>query len=239
MKGMLLLLPGALTANSLLVIGSKTAFISVAAAYCILFFVALFALLVKKEKKYFLGLLSALLAACAVFAILMLCTRMSFLITIINSFSVTGDIAEMEGATAAIFSGRQFKLAEHWTAYKSGGALVWLFGMGRGSRNIILEMDVLEVLFYYGILGIFTMLWIYAAVGLQFILRVVRRLDIMGCALIIALAVSTGYLIMAGHILFSVTSGFYYIFTIVYSRVYLAEKVSELRLSLPGRKKTA
>jgi hypothetical protein len=237
-KLLLLLLPGALTANSLLVIGSKTAFISVVAAYGILFVMAFIALFIKKEKKYLQGFLLALLAASAVFAILLICTRMSFLLTIINSFSVTGDIADKEGATAAIFSGRQFKLAEHWAAYKGGGALVWLFGMGRGSRNIILEMDVLEVLFYYGILGVFTMLWSYAAVGLQFILRVVKRLDIMGCALIIALAVSTGYLIMAGHILFSVTSGFYYSFTIIYSRVYLAENASELplRLSLPGRK---
>jgi hypothetical protein len=162
---------------------------------------------------------------------------MSFLLTIINSFSVTGDIADKEGTTAAIFSGRQFKLAEHWTAYRGGGVLVWLFGMGRGSRNIILEMDVLEVLFYYGIVGVFTMLWIYAVVGFQFIVRVARRLDIMGCALIVALAVSTGYLIMAGHILFSVTSGFYYSFIIVYSRVYLADKASDLplRLTFPGR----
>ncbi len=67
-KMMLLLLPGALTANSLLVIGSKTAFISVVTAYGILFVMALFALLVKKEKKYLLGFLLALLAASAVFA---------------------------------------------------------------------------------------------------------------------------------------------------------------------------
>jgi hypothetical protein len=42
---------------------------------------------------------------------------------------------------------------------------------------------------------------------------------------------------MAGHILFSVTSGFYYSFTIIYSRVYLAENASELPLRLPSRQK--
>jgi hypothetical protein len=82
------------------------------------------------------------------------------------------------------------------------------------------------------------MLWLYAVVGFRFIAGVIGRLDIMGCALVLALALSTGYLIMAGHILFSVTSGFYYCFTIVYSRVYLADAASDvpLRLRLPGKK---
>jgi hypothetical protein len=41
---------------------------------------------------------------------------------------------------------------------------------------------------------------------------------------------------MAGHILFSVTSGFYYIFTIVYSRVYFADGPKDIPIRLFAKK---
>ena len=49
-------------------------------------------------------------------------------------------------------------------------------------------------------------------------------------ALLIGLGLAVGYLIIAGHVLFSVTSGFYLSFTIIYSRVYFADRPEEILL---------
>ena len=232
----LFLLPAALGANALLAIGTKTAFIAITVNFCVMLAVALFYAFGIKNKKPLHGILLSLLAVIAVFLLMMIFSGMTFLNTIVVSFSVTGELMESEGMGAAVFSGRQYKLAEHWGLYSAGGPFTWLFGLGRGSMSNILEMDVLEVLFYYGVFGCITMLWLYAVLGAQFLLRVIRRIDITGCALVVSLAVCTAYLIMAGHILFSVTSGFYYIFTIVYSRVYLADKPKDIPILLSAKK---
>jgi hypothetical protein len=101
-------------------------------------------------------------------------------LTIINSFSApvisrTRRALRLPSSAGGHSSwrsiGRRTEAAERSLAFRHG----------KRKRNIILEMDVLEVLFLYGILGVFTMLWSYAG-GLQFISRVVKRLDIMGCA---------------------------------------------------------
>ena len=114
--------------------------------------------------------------------------------------------------------------------FKKGGIIVWLFGMGRGSVKEILEMDVFEVLFYYGAAGCAAFLWLYAKAAVEFFRSMVRRPDVITVALFTALAMCAGYLFIAGHILFSVTSGFYFAFVIVYSRVYFAREAREVLL---------
>jgi len=229
------LLPTALAVNALLVIGSKTAFLSVGVNLGVMLLIALFLWFQKRSAAPLLGLLSSLAATAVIFLLLNLATGGAFLLSILESFGATGEIAIEEGVEAAVFSGRQFKLREHWAAFRSGGPFVWLFGMGRGSYPIILEMDLLEVLFYYGIFGFATMLWLYAVVGVQFIIRTLRQLDLTSCALILALGICTGYLVMAGHILFSVTSGFYYTFTIIYSRAHTADEPEAMAIRLRPR----
>lgn len=221
-KNLLYALAGALGANAMLIIGSKTAFIAVGVTYAVMLAAALVSLARKKGGHTAVGFLWAALAALVVFGVLMLLSGMELWYSIVGSFSVTGELAENEGMETAILSGRQFKLADHFSQFKDGGILVWLFGLGRGSQEEILEMDVFEVLFYYGVVGFVSFLWLYAKMAIDFFRSFLRRPDIMTTALVASLAMCAGYLFIAGHILFSVTSGFYFVFVIVYSRAYFA-----------------
>ena len=230
LRALLLAVPAALASNAMLVIGSKTAFIAVAVTFFALFAASLVPGFKSRDFTSLRGVSLAFLGALLVFLIMNLFSSFEFLRSVIDSFRAPGEIAAAEGLDAALGSGRQTKLREHWAAFKDAGVFAWLFGLGRGSFPIILEMDVFEVLFYYGVAGLFTMLWLYAVLGFQFVRRVIRRIDTTGCALILSLALCTGYLVVAGHILFSVTSGFYYVFSIVYSRVSLADTPADLPL---------
>ncbi len=229
-RAALYLTAGGLSANALMIIGSKTAFIAVAVNYAVMLGAALIPLVREKKTHTALGFAEALGAALAVFGILMLLSGMELWHSIVGSFNATGELAEREGVQSAMLSGRNVKLTEHFVKFKKGGIIVWLFGMGRGSVKEILEMDVFEVLFYYGAAGCAAFLWLYAKAAVEFFRSMVRRPDVITVALFTALAMCAGYLFIAGHILFSVTSGFYFAFVIVYSRVYFAREAREVLL---------
>lgn len=226
----LYLIAGGLSANALMIIGSKTAFIAVAVNYAVMLGASLLPLVREKKTHTLLGFAEALGAALIVFGILMLLSGMELWYSIVGSFNATGELAEREGVQSAMLSGRNVKLAEHFERFKKGGIIVWLFGMGRGSVEEVLEMDVFEVLFYYGIAGCVSFLWLYVKAAIEFFRGMVRRPDIITAALFTALAMCAGYLFIAGHILFSVTSGFYFSFVIVYSRAYFAREAGEVLL---------
>jgi hypothetical protein len=229
-KNVLYALSGALGGNALMIIGSKTAFIAVAVTYALMLVCAIVCLCKGRDKAVAVSFVWAAVAALGVFALLMLLSGMELWYSIVGSFAVTGELAENEGVETAILSGRQYKFSEHLAQFKEGGVLVWLFGLGRGSQEEILEMDVFEVLFYYGIAGFVTFLWLYAKMALDFFKSFLRRPGIMTAALFASLAMCAGYLFIAGHILFSVTSGFYFVFVILYSRAYFARNSKEILL---------
>ena len=220
----------ALTANTLLVIGSKTAFLAFAASFALLLFYAAAASLKRRSAALWRGLGVSALAAAAVFGLLMLLSGGALWETIRVSLGVTGELAEREGAEIALLSGRGAKLRDHLAAFRSGGALVWLFGMGRGSRETVLEMDVPEVLFYYGVFGLGAMLWFYVRMALEFLRDLFRRCDVTAFAAFTALALVFGYLLVAGHVLFTVTSGFYFSLTILCARAHFAAKRRDMLL---------
>jgi len=218
-------------ANALFIIGSKTAFLAVALTFLVLLICAVRSVVrLGFSQSEAGGYLMCVGAAAAVFFALMLLSDFALWDSIVSSFSATGEVAKQEGTRAALMSGRQFKLADHFTMFKNGGISVWLFGMGRGSQSEILEMDVLEVLFYYGICGVAAFLFLYAKVAIEFFARFLRRRGTMCTALVLSLAVCSGYLIVAGHVLFSVTSGFYFVFVIVYSRICFADRAEDILL---------
>ncbi len=98
--------------------------------------------------------------------------------------------------------------------------------MGRGSQEMIVEMISLKYS-YYGLVGTwpcFDLLHAWIPVHCNFF----KHFDLTAFALMLSLALTTGYLVMAGHVLFSVTAGFYYSFTIIYSRVYFAKEKRDL-----------
>lgn len=226
----LYLVAGGLSANALMIIGSKTAFIAVGVNYLVMLAASLIPLAREKKTHALLGFAEAMGAALVIFGILMALSDMELWHSIVGSFSATGELAEREGMQSAMLSGRNVKLAEHFRQFKKGGVIVWLFGMGRGSQEEILEMDVFEVLFYYGAAGCVSFLWLYAKAAVEFFKSMVRRPDIITASLFTSLAMCSGYLFIAGHILFSVTSGFYFSFVIVYSRVYFARDPGEILL---------
>ena len=226
----LYIVAGGLSANALMIIGSKTAFIAVGVNYIVMLAASLIPLAREKKTHTLLGFAGAVGAALVIFGILMALSNMELWYSIVGSFSATGELAEREGMQSAMLSGRNVKLAEHFGQFKKGGIIVWLFGMGRGSQEEILEMDVFEVLFYYGAAGCVSFLWLYAKAAVEFFRSMVRRPDIITASLFTSLAMCSGYLFIAGHILFSVTSGFYFAFVIVYSRVYFARDAGEVLL---------
>ena len=221
---------GGLGANALMIIGSKTAFIAVAVTYALMLGIVIFAAIRGDCRHIAAGFGIALASALVIFGILMLLSGMELWYSIVSSFNVTGELAENEGVQTAILSGRQYKLAEHLSQFKAGGPLVWLFGLGRGSQAEILEMDVFEVIFYYGVFGAVSFLWLYVKAAVDFLKGFFKRPDITGAALFAAIGMCAGYLVIAGHVLFSVTSGFYFVLVIIYSRAYFASEAGDVAL---------
>ena len=231
---------------ALLVIGSKTAFIAVFASYTVLFICSLGSRWKEHSFLQLKGWIFSLLAAVAAFLLINVISiiqqtyeqgfgigslfQYSILKSVLESFNMTSIIMEKDGLKSALMSGRQIKLAEQFGAYTSGGFYNLLFGIGRGSQETIIEMDLCEVLCYYGIFGVAAMLWIYAKLGINFLLSFFRRINTVSVSLLLSLGMTVGYLAMAGHILFSVTSGFYLSFIILYSRVFFADTKEKINI---------
>ena len=97
-------------------------------------------------------------------------------------------------------------------------------GIGRGSQAKIIEMDLLEVFLYYGVLGTVAMLWLYLLQGVKTIIDLFRCFSLRNLAVCVALGLCVGYLFLAGHTLFSVTAGFYFAFMIVYARLFCSKE---------------
>ena len=225
-------LAGGAGTNALVVLGTKTAFLAVGASYALLLCAALCGLLWRREGRTLRGFLALTAASAGIFALLMLLTRAALWDSIVTSASVTQKYAENEGLETALLSGRTEKLADYWQHYRAGGPLVWAFGFGRASMEKILEMDVFEVLFYYGAFGLVAMLWFYGKLAVEFISSLLRcrPFNLTGLVLLVTLLTGAGYLFLAGHVLFSVTSGFYFVFVIAYSRVWLAKGAEDVLL---------
>ena len=243
--------PTALAANCMLIIATKTAFIALAVGFAGLFLFSLYSMVRGDGSEHLYRFMVLFTVTLALFAIL----DWTSLGGLLQAILISLDAMEANAEDIVMFalSGRQIKFGWQLNIFKRGGIFTWLFGFGRGGLNLaenipwmvaaeyvkpgeimyILEMDVFEVLFYYGIFGILSMLWLYAKVAIDFIRAVAKRIDAQSFALFISLALCAGYLIMAGHVLFSVTSGFYFIFVIAYSRAYLSKKPEDVPVFRP------
>ena len=142
----------AATIATLCLIGTKTAFAAVGVACGGLLGYSLYLLIAKKQKTPLIRLVIMALACLILLGILALFSGNLFA-DISSSLNNTGNIARREGVTTALLSGRQNKLGEAFQDFREGGVYKWLFGITRGSQKAIIEMDVFEVLFYYGLAG--------------------------------------------------------------------------------------
>jgi len=218
-------------------IGTKTSFLALFTTLAVIIVYGTVMLVKNKESLYLkkLGtmMLAAVIMAVVIIGLEFVLSKSSFMTTISQSIKSTGIILRKEGIETALLSGRQVKLKEAFTQFKEAGPLAWFFGIGRGSQEHIIEMDVLEVLCYYGIFGVFAMLWIYVASGYLLIRNFLKNINFDSVMVVTAIVLCTGYMLIAGHILFSVTSGYYYTMMFAYADILFTDDLKKLPESIP------
>lgn len=209
-------------------IGSKTAFL--AAGFTML--VMLIASLVTKKGSRGTKLLRFLIMLIIILLIfLLLCLfvgRDKIIHDIYESLIAPFLFARNEDVETAVLSGRDNKLKKQFGMFKDGGIKTMLFGIGRSSVELIIEMDICEVFIYYGVVGALAMLWIYLFLGIEFFIGFIKKRSLLSFALFIGIGLAAGYLIISGHVLFTVTSGQYFVLAIALSRLYFSENANEL-----------
>lgn len=228
-------LSSALTAICLMLIGTKTAFIAVIASVAVFALCGLWRLIADKDLTVFKRMLAMVIVAMMVFGFMAVFSSESIFAGIRTSFMSTSNTMENEGAATALLSGRQDKLKKAIGTFKEGGIYTWIFGVGRGTQSTIIEMDVFEVVIYYGLFGTVAMLWLYLKLGCGFVVAFFKnlktlKLDLMPLACLVSLGLCAGYLIIAGHVFFSVTSGFYFSFMLIFGKVLFAKDTSEIKI---------
>ncbi|MEA4919659.1 MAG: O-antigen ligase family protein [Clostridiaceae bacterium] len=228
-------LSSALTVICLMLIGTKTAFISVIVTVAVLAACGVWRLIAQKDKTLLMRLAVIMLSVLIIFGLIAVFASESIFSEIRTSFMSTSNTAEREGAATALLSGRQVKLKRAFTMFKDGGVFTYLFGVGRGTQSAIIEMDIFEVVLYYGIVGAVLMLWLYISLGLGFVINFFKNLgmlkaDLMPMACLVSLALCAGYMLIAGHILFSVTSGFYFSYMLLFGKVIYTKDAAKLAI---------
>lgn len=220
-------LSASLSVIALLLIGSKTAFIAAIGTCGLILIFALFSIR-RHGTSYLVRMLK--LIAVIILLLLVLGCIVGFdrlISNIVLSFEAPSVFADNESVEVAVLSGRSGKLSQQFEMFRDGGILTWLFGIGRSTVEKIIEMDIFEVIIYYGIVGAAAMLWLYVWLAVEFFKSLFKQFDIISYALFIGLGMSFGYLALAGHVLFTVTSGQYFVLAIAFSRLYFAPSAEE------------
>lgn len=237
-KNWAMLLAPALVANAIMLIGTKTAFIALIVSLALMGAHTIWLAVKQKGAQKILrfGLMVASVAV--VFLVLTLLSSSKVVSSIQASIGgmedvITEDIdntdlsklpEDMQAVLRdtppiirLLLSGRQYYLFKAADAWSQGPALGWFFGIGRGSQSHVIEMDLFEIFFYYGIFG-------FAALCLPYIRRIFPlfkgfwrlRDSSLAFAIFVSLGLTFFYLCIAGHVLFSVTGGFYFALVVVY-----------------------
>ena len=208
---------------SMLIIGTKAAFLAVGVTVVVMLVYGILFGIIQKQWTPLFRCLTVFLLVILLMALLALIGKTNPLDTIHTSLSATGNYSEIAGPETVIFSGRTATVRTAWADFKAALPLSALVGIGRGSQSKLMELDLIEVFFYYGILGTLSMLWLYVSHGVCIVINLFRKFSLRALACCLALALCVGFLAMAGHTLFSVTAGFYFAFMIVYARMFCAE----------------
>ena len=243
-------LAAALGTNAMMVIGSKTAFLALLISYLAMLAAGIIAAINQHKTDYIKGFIYVALTAVAVCLLVNLIAILqhlnqiiteyggltwkgiyscSIFSTVVSSVNTTEELLAQDIGNS-LLNGRHVKLADQLAQFRAGGIITWLFGLGRGSQEVVIEMDLFEVLCYYGIFGFAAMLWLYLKLAVDFLKNFFKKLSLASVAAFLAIGMTAGYLAIAGHVLFSVTSGFYFSFAILFSRVLFAERPQDILL---------
>lgn len=219
----------ALSVVAMLIIGTKTAFVAVIVIGAAMLVYACVDAFRSKGTRVLLRLVIVAAMAFAVFELLALMNADPSS-TIKNSVAATGQYAEQSGAELVVFSGRTTYLLMAWNDFREALPISAFVGVGRGTQSRIIEMDIFEVLFYYGAFGSVAMLWLYLTNGIRAVIDLFRCFSLRNLACCVALGLCVGFLALAGHVLFSVTAGFYFAFLLTYTRLCCSRKGIETRM---------
>lgn len=219
----------ALSVVALLLIGTKTAFVALGVIGGVMFVYALIELFRKKNFAMLMRFAAAGVLAWAVFWLISL-TDADPTSTVKGTVAATGQYIEKADAQQVVLSGRTTYLIMAWHDFLEALPLSALVGVGRAGQYKIIEMDIFEVLLYYGVLGAVTMLWLYLSQGLKVVADFFRAFSLRNLACCLALGLCVGFLVLAGHVLFSVTAGFYFAFMLCYTRLICSREGLEARI---------
>ena len=217
----------AVSLSAMLIIGTKTSFLAVAAIFLAFFILSLVRGFARRGWVALLRLAAVVLGAMLVLLLMRCLGKLDPFQTILRSIRGVEDYVDIvdiengRGVETILLSGRTATLRSAWADVRARLPLSALFGIGRGTQARIIEMDIFEVLFYYGLLGAAAMLWLYMKHGLALLRDLLRAVNVRSLAGLLALGLGAGYLFAAGHVLFSVTAGFFFSFVIVYARAFL------------------
>lgn len=230
-RKLLYVLTPSLSFVTMCLIGSKTAFLAAGFAVLVMLIAAIFAKDGTRGIRI-TRLLIMLFTVLMVFLILAIFVGKDKIIhDIYDSLIAPFLFAANEDVETAVLSGRDNKLREQFAMYISGGLPTILFGIGRSTVELIVEMDICEVVIYYGLVGAVAMLWIYVLLAVDFFKGFSKKRGLTSLSLFIGIGLAAGYLIISGHVLFTVTSGQYFILAIILSRLYFSEGPEDIAIS--------
>lgn len=211
----------------LMLIGTKTALIAIVVEVAVMLVYAL-VIAVRGNKEF--------IRRAAILAVITIVVGLVFngLSLLLNGAGrglmdmLAGSLGGIREATnkegSGLISGRWNKLAATLGDFKAAGPMAWLFGVSRGSQGHIVEMDLCDTGLLYGVFGFVTMLWVYIKYGVEFLMRSIQNFNVLVLGAFVSLGITVGYLTVAGHILFTVTSGFFFAFVLIYARLLTKDK---------------
>ena len=223
----------ALSLCAMLIIGTKTSFLAVCAIYLAYLVFGVVRGAGRRQWDLLLRVLALLVCTLLLLLLFRLVGKLDPFQTILRSIRSVEDymdLVDMEhgrGVETILLSGRTATLRSAWADFTVRLPLSAFFGIGRRSQLRIIEMDLFEVLLYYGLCGAVAMLWLYVKNGLSLLRSLLRAVNARTLAGLLALGLGAGYMAAAGHVLFSVTSGFFFSFVIVYARAFLCGEQRE------------
>ena len=229
-QGIGCLIAAACCTIALVIVGTKTAFIVAAASAAVALLYAIFTVVKGGGKTPLYRFAAFAVASLALYALIELFTSGGITRTVLKITKTTDLYFKTVSFETAILSGRTTRLKAAWQGFVRALPLSLLAGIGRGSQTNVIEMDVVELFLYFGLFGTAAFAWLYLKNGVQLLLEVCRNPKPVGLFGMTSLVLCCGYLFVAGHVLFSVTSGFYFALVLLYLRVFCASQNSEVRI---------
>jgi hypothetical protein len=214
---------------ALFLIGTNTAYMAIIATVLTFLINALRHKKKQQDKSRLQSFGKIMLATVVVFGVMSAISAANMWLEFRDQIAILGDGLIGRGIISLI-SGRDVKLAAALADYLAGNPYIWVFGVGRGSQLLTIEMDLFEVFIYYGVFGTIIMTYLYLKLGVGFLRKFTKQVDLYSVACFLAIGLTTGYLILAGHVLFTVTSGFYYALILLYAHLYLSSSPQEVKI---------